>query len=194
MVQRQMAGSKATSARPSMCDSARGSIRTIRPSSTTGLTQRSVTAGMLHRARSLDSGPSNRRRGSRLAMSAFTDLVADYLADSFRLDPLAATNAGNHDHDDRWPDWSSSGVAEHVEWVASMRRRLDEIAVADLTSDELIDRDRLRLDLDDRDFEARSGEDTWNALAWVYRLGDGLFTLLSREFAPPSARLASFAG
>jgi uncharacterized protein (DUF885 family) len=31
-------------------------------------------------------------------------------------------------------------------------------------------------------------------MTWVYRLGDGLFTLLAREFAPPAARLESFAG
>ena len=31
-------------------------------------------------------------------------------------------------------------------------------------------------------------------MTWVYRLGDGLFTLVSREFAPPADRLASFTG
>ena len=37
-------------------------------------------------------------------------------------------------------------------------------------------------------------EDAWNPLVWVYLLGDGLFTLNAREFAPLADRLASTAG
>ena len=37
-------------------------------------------------------------------------------------------------------------------------------------------------------------EERWNPLDWVYLLGDGLFLLLSREFAPLADRLASVAG
>ena len=37
-------------------------------------------------------------------------------------------------------------------------------------------------------------EDAWNPLDWVYLIGDGLFTLSAREFAPQADRLASTAG
>ena len=37
-------------------------------------------------------------------------------------------------------------------------------------------------------------EERWNPLDWVYVLGGGLFSLLSREFAPLAERLASVAG
>src|SRR5215217_2932386 len=109
-------------------------------------------------------------------MGAFADLVREFLAESFRLDPLEATNAGNHEHDDRWPDWSAAGVAERLAWIDRWRARLEALA-GDLTPDEAIDRDRLLLELGDRRYEAEFAEDTWDPLIWTYRLGDGLFTL-----------------
>ena len=127
-------------------------------------------------------------------MPPFTELVTSYLAESFALDPLEATNAGVHDHDGRWPDWSSRGLDERQAFVDRWTARLEAWAPEDLSADEAIDRDRLRLELGDRGYERRFAEDTWNPLLWVYRLGDGLFTLISREFAPPADRLASLSG
>jgi uncharacterized protein (DUF885 family) len=127
-------------------------------------------------------------------VTGFEDLVRDFIAESFRLDPLEATNAGVHEHDGRWPDWTSDGVAERLAFGERWRARLAAIPGQALTRDEAIDRDRLLLELGDRAYEARFAADAWDPMAWVYRLGDGLFTLLAREFAPPAARLASFAG
>jgi uncharacterized protein (DUF885 family) len=127
-------------------------------------------------------------------MPAFADLVARFLAESFRLDPLEATNAGVHDHDGRWPDWSTRGIEERLGFVDAWDATLRGLATGDLTADEAIDRDRLLLELDDRRYDARSAADSWDPMTWVYRLGDGLFTLTAREFAPPAVRLASFAG
>jgi uncharacterized protein (DUF885 family) len=50
------------------------------------------------------------------------------------------------------------------------------------------------LELGDRKYEAGFADDAWDPMTWIYRLGDGLFTLLAREFAPPAVRLESFAG
>ncbi len=127
-------------------------------------------------------------------MTTFTDLARAYADESFRLDPLEATNAGVHDHDDRWPDWSSEGSVERLAFADRWTARLDAVPAGDLSPDESIDRDRLLLDLGDRRYEARFAADAWDPLTWVYRLGDGLFKLLAREFAPPAVRLASFAG
>jgi uncharacterized protein (DUF885 family) len=126
-------------------------------------------------------------------MTAFTDLVDRFLAGHFRLDPLAATHAGVHDYDDRWPDWTTAGVEERLDWARGMRRELDELPDGGLSGDERIDRDRLRLVLDDLEYEARSADDAWQPLDWVYRLGDGIFALIARDFAPPAARVASLA-
>jgi uncharacterized protein (DUF885 family) len=124
----------------------------------------------------------------------FSDLVAQFFEESFRLDPLEATNAGNHDHDGRWPDWSAAGLAARLAWADAWTARLAALPAGDLTEDEAIDRDRLVMELGDRRYDAGFAEDTWSALTWVYRLGDGLFTLVAREFAPPARRLESLAG
>jgi uncharacterized protein (DUF885 family) len=127
-------------------------------------------------------------------MTEFEPLAREFIDESFRLDPLEATNAGIHDHDARWPDWSTAGIAERMAFVDRWTARLEAMPSGDLTADQAIDRDRLLLELGDRRYEARFAADAWDPMTWVYRLGDGLFTLLARDFAPPAARLASFAG
>ena len=42
--------------------------------------------------------------------------------------------------------------------------------------------------------ETELRDERWDPLTWVYLLGDGLFPLLAREFAPLADRLASVAG
>jgi uncharacterized protein (DUF885 family) len=127
-------------------------------------------------------------------VTTFGDLVVTFLAESFALDPLEATNAGNHEHDDRWPDWSKAGVARRLAWNEGWQRRLEALPTAELTADEAIDRDRLLLLLAAERGAAEVPEDTWDPVIWIYRLGDGLFTLLARDFASPGARLAAVAG
>jgi uncharacterized protein (DUF885 family) len=127
-------------------------------------------------------------------MVAFDELAREFIGESFQLDPLAATNAGVHDHDARWPDWTDAGIAQRLAFVERWRARLEALREDDLTADEAIDRERLLLELGDRAYEARFAADAWDPMTWIYRLGDGLFTLLAREFAPPAVRLASFAG
>ncbi len=67
--------------------------------------------------------------------------------------------------------------------------------MTDLTGDEAIDRDLLIGELEASRFaDTELREDAWNPLEWVYLVGDGLFTLNAREFAPLAERLASIAG
>src|SRR5690348_15756168 len=82
-------------------------------------------------------------------------LVRDFLTESFRLDPLEATNAGVHEHDAVWPDWSAAGIAERLAFVERWTARLEAIPAAALSSDDAIDRDRLLLELGDRRYDAR---------------------------------------
>ena len=129
-----------------------------------------------------------------MPVTAFSELVDQFLADAFRLDPLEATNAGIHDHDARWPDWTAAGLEARLGFADRWQARLEALDPASLSRDEAIDRERMLLDLGDRRYEVRFAEDAWDPMTWVYRLGDGLFTLLAREFAPPATRLTSFAG
>ena len=126
-------------------------------------------------------------------MDDFPGRIEAFLAEFFRLNPTFATSIGEHAHDDRWPDLTAAGRAERLafgeRWLAEFG------AMTDLSTDEAIDRDLLIGELEAARFaETELREDTWNPLDWVYLVGDGLFTLNAREFAPLGARLASSAG
>jgi len=125
-------------------------------------------------------------------MSDFSDRVEAFLAEFFRLNPTFATAIGEHRYDDRWPDLSVAGRAERA---ASTERWLAEFAaMTDLDPDEAIDRDLLIGELEAARFaDTELREDAWNPLDWLYLIGDGLFTLTAREFAPLADRLASTA-
>ena len=124
---------------------------------------------------------------------SFATLVDEFFADYFRLYPINATEAGNHDHDGRWPDLTDGGTQERLAWLLDVRQRLE--AADGLSRDAAIDRrvlldqiDALRFDDEELD------ELSWSAITYSYLLGGGLFGLLSREFAPLPDRLASAAG
>jgi uncharacterized protein (DUF885 family) len=127
--------------------------------------------------------------------SPFATLAGEFLAETFRLDPLRATDAGNHEHDDRWPDWTKAGRQERLQFADRWTDRLRALADADLTVDERVDRDLLLGELAALRFaEAELRQDAWDPYAWVEAIGTGLFLLLAREFAPPVVRLTALAG
>ncbi len=126
-------------------------------------------------------------------MSKFATRIEPFLADFYRLNPTWATGIGFHEFDDRWPDLTEAGRAERLgftdRWLGEFR------GMTDFHGDEAIDRDLLIGELEAAGFaETELREETWNPLDWVYLLGDGLFSLLSREFAPLEIRLTSVAG
>ncbi len=124
----------------------------------------------------------------------FAALVDELLAEYLRLSPVHATELGNHDHDGRWPDLTDAGRVERLAFTRSALERLDSLDAASLDRDEAIDLRILRMQLEAdewADTELREG--AWNPLAYVYLVGGGLFSLLSREFAPLPQRLASAA-
>ena len=82
------------------------------------------------------------------AVSDFSARVDAFLAEYFALHPLAATSAGMHDHDGRWPDLTEAGrgpAARLLRPLDGRARRLDDAA---LPTDERIDRDLLLGELD----------------------------------------------
>jgi uncharacterized protein (DUF885 family) len=128
-------------------------------------------------------------------MSAFTDTVATFVDAFFALHPTSATAIGDHRYDDRWPDVSESGRSTRLAFLDHWTVSFTGLDPANLTPDEAIDRDLLLLELDSQRFdELTLQDDRWDPLSWVYLIGDGLFSLLSRGFAPLPDRLASVAG
>ncbi len=126
-----------------------------------------------------------------------TDLQRHFATflDEFAADqPIAATNIGDHRFDGRWPDVSPAGEAATLalidRWLAAFRG----LDAASLDADDAIDRDLIVSELEAERFaHTELQEQRWDPLSWVYVLGDGLFTLIAREFAPLADRLTSVA-
>jgi len=119
---------------------------------------------------------------------------AAYLDEFVADQPIAATSIGDHRHDGRWPDVSESGQAATLalidRWLADFRG-LDAAA---LEPDDAIDRELIVSQLEAERFGHTELQDQrWDPLTWVYVLGDGLFSLIAREFAPLADRLTSVA-
>jgi uncharacterized protein (DUF885 family) len=127
-------------------------------------------------------------------VSGFSERVDAFLAEFFRLSPIHATAAGNHDHDATWPDLTEAGRQERLAFIDRWQAELQGFG-AGLSRDEEIDRDLLLMELDAARFqETELREECWNPLEWVYVLGGGIFPLLARDFAPLATRLTSIAG
>src|SRR5262245_47925219 len=126
-------------------------------------------------------------------MTVFTERAATFIDELFRLEPTFATGMGNHDHDDRWPDRSEAGRTERA---AFTDRWLGEFqAMTDLSADDAIDRDLVVGELEAGRFaDTVLRDEAWDPLTWIYLIGDGLFNLQAREFAPLADRLTSTAG
>ena len=85
---------------------------------------------------------------------SFAEAQDAFFADFFRLYPIHATEAGNHEHDDRWPDLTEAGKRARLAWLAEARSDLE--AADGLSREEEIDR-RVLLATDRRAALRRGG-------------------------------------
>lgn len=121
--------------------------------------------------------------------AAFADRVVDqWLA----LDPVGATQLGEHRHDGKYPDVSAAGRAARR---ALYRRQLAELARFDqrsLSRQQQVDAILLKEQLDYQLFALDTLSDwAWDPVAYSGIAGSGLYSLSSREFAPLPERLRS---
>jgi uncharacterized protein (DUF885 family) len=126
-------------------------------------------------------------------MSDFPTVLTAFLDELFELHPTFATNVGDHAYDDRWPDMTDAGRRVRLDfgerWLATLT------AMDDLPAADAVDRDQLVMELEEARFvDTELRDDAVDPLSWIYLLGDGLFVLIAREFAPLGTRLASVAG
>jgi uncharacterized protein (DUF885 family) len=141
--------------------------------------------------RELPSDP----RCKELPVSSFSNRIDTFLAEFFRLNPLAATAAGMHEHDHQWPDLTEAGRVVRLAFAERWAGVFGAIQAGELDRDEAVDRALLLLVLDEMRFDDEElCQLAWDPLEWVYLLGAGIFPLIAREFAPLAQRLVSIAG
>ena len=120
----------------------------------------------------------------------FVGLAESYIEEFLERFPEYATALGDHRYDGRLNDYTAAGVASGLEWN---KRYLEELAAIDparLGAANAIDYEILR------NYVAFSiwssevlREHEWNPMR--YGVGDALYSLLAREFAPLEERLQS---
>ena len=124
----------------------------------------------------------------------FRAIVDEVLAGYFRAYPVQATEIGQHAHDGRWPDLTDAGRAARLAWVTDASAQVEAAAPDALSRDDAIDRRILLENLAAIRFaEETLDEGSWNPMTYVYLFGNGLFSLLAREFAPLPDRMRSVA-
>ena len=120
----------------------------------------------------------------------FVALAESYIEEFLERYPEYATALGDHRHDGRLNDYTAAAVAAGLEWNKGYLERLAAIDPANLVSANAIDYEILRNYVE---FSIWSSEvlreHEWNPMR--YGVGDALYSLLAREFAPLEDRLAS---
>jgi uncharacterized protein (DUF885 family) len=139
--------------------------------------------------------PSAGEASARPPDAAFEALSDLFLEAYLRLQPVRATELGDHRFDDRWPGIGSEAERAERALLAQTREALSAIPSARLGSKNRVDRAILGNQLDRRQLaldELRPWEN--DPLHYTGLMGDGLDPLVTRSFAPPAVRAASLLG
>jgi uncharacterized protein (DUF885 family) len=128
---------------------------------------------------------------SASADAAYTSLAQGYYAETFRLSPIGATEAGVHDYDDRVGDFSASGVAKQLDMDRAYLRRLAAIDKTALSPSGALDYTLLENSLRD-DLLLNDTLKEWrhNPDDYTQSASAAIFSVMSKDYAPLAKRLA----
>ncbi len=124
--------------------------------------------------------------------AAFDALAAGFVDQYLELDPVQATELGDHRFDGRWPSFGADMVPTHRQLIAATREKLASIDPSALRDAARIDRAILvnRLELATFDLDTAQ---PWvrDPVFYTGLIGDGLDPLVTRDFAPHAERMES---
>lgn len=126
--------------------------------------------------------------------AAFDGVAQKFLRDYFDLFPEEATAAGEHSHDDAWPDPSVEGERRILTFIDQTRRSLPATSVP-ISQQRRIDAAIIRNRLAYLEFSLRDLREAENNPVYYTRvIGDGIDPLLTRDFAPAAERFRLLEG
>ena len=131
-------------------------------------------------------------RAATPADTAFEALARDSIEALLQARPEMATQLGDHRFDDRLTDYSAEARQTRLATVQRELAALDQIDAAALTGPNRVDAQILHAELESIVFqltEERPFE--WDPLSYNDSLGNSVYLLTAREFAPADARLRS---
>lgn len=126
-------------------------------------------------------------------LRTFTALGEEFVEVSMRHDPVAATLAGIHDYDDRYPDDTPDGFRERAAWLRDLDQRLvAAVPWEELPTEARVDYALLRSRLAVRRAEIEEIRvPQKNPALYPDAALTGIFLLLARPFAPLEERKES---
>ena len=140
----------------------------------------------------LSSQPAAVETAQDARFEKFGDRVVD---EYLKLDPVTATQVGEHRYDALLPDVSAAGRAARRAFAERSLAELARFDHATLNREHQVDAILLTDQLNYLLFsDGRLQDWSWDPLSYSYSAGGALFTLQSREFAPPAERLRSAIG
>lgn len=120
----------------------------------------------------------------------FEEIANDYIDYFLKSNPEWATDLGDHRYDGQLSNYDISAIAADREETFSFLESLKGINENQLSNDNKIDYNILKTHLEYSIFAIDTlKEFNWNPL--IYNIGDGIYGLLIREFAPIETRLKS---
>ena len=128
--------------------------------------------------------------GPSAADIAFEHLGQRYLDEMLALTPVAATALGDHRYDDRLDDIGPTARAERTALAQELLTALTSIDDRQLSRTHQVDARLLEERLRSQLWESNELQEwRWNPLLYTDLAGNGLYLLMSREFAPLAVRL-----
>ncbi|MGA7296554.1 MAG: DUF885 domain-containing protein [Rhodanobacteraceae bacterium] len=123
--------------------------------------------------------------------AAFETAVSDFIAGSFRHDPVFAANSGKHEFDGQLPDFSPDGLREKASWLHAQRRTFTNFSDNTLDESARFRRDYVVSVIDGQLFWLEdSGFPYSNPAFYTGQLSPSMY--LTRPYAPLSQRMAAF--
>ncbi len=123
----------------------------------------------------------------------FDALVREFFYRFLELEPVMATFLGVHEHDGRLPEGTLRQIREEARLVREFRDEVESIPPESLSRDRRIDRELAIQSADLATFQLEELRSWERSDGVPDTVGEGVFLLLARDFAPLERRLESVA-
>jgi uncharacterized protein (DUF885 family) len=122
----------------------------------------------------------------------FSEISQQWLDGWFKLNPVAATQIGQHDYDSEVDDLSAAGRQAQVDFAKKILAELDGIDTGRLSRENQIDAAILRNQVRGDIWSIETLQSwAWDPQAYTGLAGGAIYNLMAREFAPMPQRLKS---
>jgi uncharacterized protein (DUF885 family) len=126
------------------------------------------------------------------ADARFKAVEDEWLDGWMRLNPVAATQLGDHRFDDRLDDLSANGRQQLVDFSTRLLARLDAVDRSQLSRENQVDALILRNQLQSDIWNMQTFQSwAWDPQVYSGLAGGAIYNLMAREFAPMPQRLKS---